>query len=195
MQIASGWSKGLKILTPKGLDTRPTRERVRASALNMLQPWIKDAAVVDLFAGSGAVGLELLSRGAISLVLVENGTEALACLKANVSGLLERAGKQSLNLDAPQIFNSDAGRFLAKPERSGSADLIWADPPYSAVASFLEQATPSIARALRTEGVFALECQSGDEAIVESFTRASGLVQVKQRRYGVTLITIWQKPS
>lgn len=194
MQIASGWSKGLKILTPLGNDTRPTRERVRSSALNMLQPWIEGARVLDLFAGSGAVGLELISRGASGSIFVENNKAAIQCITSNMQGLKERAARESLSLEPFQLVPSDAAKSLVNLG-AASFDLIWADPPYEAVQKFLEEAAGEISRLLKEDGVFALESSTNDLDLLESMTTKLCLPKIKQRAYGVSLITIWQKET
>ena len=128
MKISSGWSKGLKILTPEGFDTRPTRERVRQSAVNMLQPWIPEARVLDLFAGSGAVGIELVSRGAVGAQFVEIAQPAIKCLRANMAEAQTRATKQGIAIQTWNHSSLDAAQFVkSAPEKS--FDLVWADPP------------------------------------------------------------------
>lgn len=192
MQIASGWSKGLKILTPAGLGTRPTRERVRSSALNMLQPWISGSRVLDLFAGSGAVGLELISRGATGAHFVDNSAEAVRCLKVNMSGLAARAAKEAIKLDPFALSTSTVELALTKlPDQS--FDLIWADPPYELVPAFIKSTTSQWARLLTEGGILTLECADKDQEFLDTVTESMRLSKIKQRAYGVSLITIWQK--
>ena len=192
MQIASGWSKGLKILTPPGLDTRPTRERVRSSALNMLQPWIKGSRVLDLFAGSGAVGLELISRGASGCHFVDNSSEAVKCLKVNMTGLAARAERESVKLDPFALSTSTVALALSKfPDLA--FDLIWADPPYDLVPDFIKSTASLWIKLLAEGGVFTLECSDKDQEFLDTMTDSMKLTKIKQRAYGVSLITIWQK--
>lgn len=192
LKISSGWSKGLKILTPIGLDTRPTRERVRQAAINMLQPWIPEARVLDLFAGSGAVGLELVSRGAGGAHFVETSPAALKCLKINMLETKARADKQGIKIDPWLLSDKDVFQFIAET-RPSSFDLIWADPPYEIVPKFLETCGLSISNALAPEGVFVLESGVDAKEVVDIWSEKSGLRQAKQREYGVTLISIWQR--
>lgn len=195
MQIASGWSKGLKLETPEGLDTRPTRGRVRSAALNMLQPWISDAIVLDLFAGSGAVGLELVSRGAHGATFVEKASGAVRALKSNVAGMQARATKQHSSLSPPlKIMQGDVVELLATLPQT-AFDLVWADPPYQDAGAFLAVAQSRLPRVLRSGGVFAFECGSGDLELTAKFSDQSQFVRVKQRDYGVSLITIWEYPG
>ena len=192
VKVSSGWSKGLKILTPEGLDTRPTRERVRQAAINMLQPWITEARVLDLFAGSGSVGIELVSRGAMGARFVEKNPAALKCLRANAAEAELRAKRQDIALQPWSVESADVASFVKTLDQA-SFDLVWADPPYDLVASFLEGGASEIPRILSQGGVFVLE--SGAEALesLNGWSSQSNLELIKQREYGVTLITIWQK--
>lgn len=192
LKISSGWSKGLKILTPEGLDTRPTRERVRQAAINMLQPWIPGARVLDLFAGSGAVGLELVSRGSAGAHFVETSPAALKCLKSNMSDAKSRAEKQTIKIDPWQLSSQDAFKFIENPV-ADSFDLIWADPPYELVPQFLKACEATVPIWLAAGGVFVLESGVGAKETIDSWSSSCGLELVKQREYGVTLISIWQR--
>ncbi len=108
-----------KITTPRGSTTRPTAERVRQRVFDLLGPEIEGARVLDLFAGSGAVGIEALSRGATSATLVESDRGAIACIRTNLT---------TLNLNAT-LITQDVLRAL--PRLSGPFDLIYIDPPYA----------------------------------------------------------------
>jgi len=192
MKISSGWSKGLKILTPDGLLTRPTRERVRQSAINMLQPWIAEARVLDLFAGSGAVGIELVSRGASGAVFAEMSVEALKCLRVNASEAKLRADKQGITLSQWAVQAKDA--YILVNETPGATfDLIWADPPYEIAKDFLAKSGAHLRRILSDGGIFALESASGDQAWLSDWGQSLGLQLLKQRVFGVSSISVWQK--
>src|SRR5712692_9972737 len=107
MRIIAGTHRGHRLVTPKGLDTRPTSDRVREAAFNLIGP-VDGASVLDLYAGSGAMGLEALSRGAESAVFVESDREACAVIKRNL-------GK--LRLGGAEVVCRDALRFLATERR------------------------------------------------------------------------------
>ena len=179
-------------MTPEGQDTRPTRERVRQAAINMLQLWIAEARVLDLFAGSGAVGIELVSRGAAGAHFVEKAPAAIACLKKNMAEALLRAGKQDIALKPWLVEAADVCVRL-KSFEAGSFDLVWADPPYELVPDFLGMASSSIPGIIAAGGVFVLESGVESLELVNSWSDKAGLKLIKQREYGVTLITIWQK--
>ena len=120
MRIVSGEWAGRDLVSP-GSKIRPTAEAVRDRWLEILSDSVKGARVLDLFAGSGALGLEALSRGAASVDFVENGSASLHALKANVAALGARR--------RTRIFKRDAIPFMeALPE--GAYDIAFADPPY-----------------------------------------------------------------
>ena len=120
MRIVSGKFAG-RHLTPPGRNVRPTAEGVRDRWLDLLEADLTGARVLDLFAGSGAIGLEALSRGARYVDFVENGAGALHSLKANVAAL--RVTKKC------RLYKRDAIPFVAKLE-AGAYDVCFADPPY-----------------------------------------------------------------
>src|SRR5207248_5823177 len=119
MRIIAGSHKGARIFAPKGRETRPTGDRVREAAFNLLGPGAaEEATVLDLFAGSGAMGLEALSRGAAHATFVENDRDACRVIDANLDKLRLRA----------TVLCQDAVRALAQERRR--FDLVLCDPPY-----------------------------------------------------------------
>lgn len=123
MRIISGTARGTALFAPKGLDTRPTRDQVKESLFNMLQGDVPEAVVLDLFAGSGALGLESLSRGAAFAVLVDRDREAAQCIQRNVEKLRFGAKAHLLKCEweqAIQRLKADQRKF----------DLVFLDPPY-----------------------------------------------------------------
>jgi 16S rRNA (guanine966-N2)-methyltransferase len=120
MRIIGGAFAGRPLTSPGGR-TRPTAEAVRGSLLGALEPRLAGARVLDLFAGSGALGLEALSRGARAVDFVENGPGSLHALKANIAALRVR--------DRTRVFKRDALPFTRGLE-AGSYDVAFADPPY-----------------------------------------------------------------
>ncbi len=117
MRIIAGSRKGHRIAAPRGDNTRPTGDRVREALFNMLGP-LDGASVADLFAGSGALGIEALSRGAAVATFVESDPPAVAAIRENLA---------VLGADG-QVRHQDALAFLASAE--GRFDLVLADPPY-----------------------------------------------------------------
>ena len=123
MRIIAGSAKGSQIFAPKGQSTRPTQDRVRESLFNILQGDVEETVVLDLFAGSGALALEALSRGAVEAVLVDVGQEPMLCIQRNVAklGFEDRARLIKCDWQAAlQQLSGQGKRF----------HLVFLDPPY-----------------------------------------------------------------
>jgi 16S rRNA (guanine966-N2)-methyltransferase len=134
VRVVAGEFKGRRLQAPRGARTRPTADRVREALFSMLGD-VSGARVLDLYAGSGALGIEALSRGAESAVFVERDRAALAALERN----LEATGARG------QVRRQDVARFLARSE--GTFDLVFCDPPYDgapAIAEGLAKALPAM---------------------------------------------------
>ena len=135
MRVVAGEYKGRRLHAPRGSRTRPTADRVREAVFSMLGD-VSGARVLDLYAGSGALGIEALSRGAESAVFVERDRAALTALQRN----LEATGARG------EVRRQDVARFLARP--AGTFDLVFCDPPYDgapAIAEALAEALPAMA--------------------------------------------------
>ncbi len=132
MRIVGGlWAD--RRLTSPGRRVRPTREDVRVACMGLLEPQLDGARVLDLFAGTGAVGIEALSRGAAAADFIEFGPAALHALKANVAALrlkpLRRGQRPTAKLKAARVFKRDALPFVARLD-AAAYDIAFADPPY-----------------------------------------------------------------
>ena len=123
MHIISGLYKNRKIASPKGLKTRPTSARLRETLFNICQGEVENASFLDLFAGSGAMGLEALSRQAKFATFVDNSKESVRCIQTNI---------QTLGLEkSTQVMYGDVYELLKQlAKRDKSFDIIYADPPY-----------------------------------------------------------------
>ena len=121
MRVVAGTFKGRRLATPRGTRTRPTADRVREALFAMLGD-VTDARVLDLYAGSGALGIEALSRGAASAVFVERDARAVATIERNLAAVGVEAS----------VIRQDALRFLAGA--AGAFDLVFCDPPYDSAA-------------------------------------------------------------
>jgi 16S rRNA (guanine(966)-N(2))-methyltransferase RsmD len=123
VRIIAGSRRGHTIQAPKGLDTRPTSDRVRENVFNIVAPWVEGARVLDLYAGSGAMGLEALSRGAERAVFVESDPEAVRAIERNLD---------KLGLTGARVVRRDAVTGLGQEAGAGRKyDLVLADPPYT----------------------------------------------------------------
>lgn len=183
MRIISGEFKGRPIHAPHGMNTRPTTDRVRESLFNMLEHGVRrleGARVLDLFAGSGALGLEALSRGAGYCLFVDEAAMARAAIRRNVEalGLTGRT----------RIFRRDATKLGQRPANAGGPfDVIFCDPPYG-----------------RGLGVRALEtaarggwAASGAFAVLEESAKTEvpvpeGWREASRRVYGDTVVAVFE---
>src|SRR4051794_2587454 len=171
MRIVAGEWRGRRLLAPPGRTTRPTSDRVREALFSILGP-LDGERVLDLFAGSGALGLEALSRGAREATLVERDRAALKALRANV---------EALGADA-RVIGGDVAAFLDSAGQTGDHyDLVFLDPPYRSAVG--------LGRELSLEPVLT----AGARVVVESDRRSPldlHLPVIDERRYGDTLIRI-----
>lgn len=121
MRVIAGTARSLPLKTPKGLDTRPTSDRIKETLFNMLQAEVPGAVFVDLFSGSGSIGIEALSRGAKKAYFAENAKEPLACITHNLAFTKFTDRAVVLKQDVCAALYS-----IAEQE----ADIIFLDPPY-----------------------------------------------------------------
>ncbi len=123
MRVIAGKARRLPLITPEGKDTRPTTDRIKETLFNVIQDDIPGCMFLDLFSGSGAIGIEALSRGAKKAYLVEFGKEPLRCIKANLA-------KTRLTEDAV-VLPVEVTYAISKLEKMGQVfDIVYADPPY-----------------------------------------------------------------
>ncbi len=171
MRIVAGQWRGRKIAAPEGKSVRPTLDRVREAWMSIMQNDLPDASVLDLFAGSGALGLEALSRGAASAEFVENNAATFRMLQENVATL--GAGSRAI------LHRRDALEFIRTVE-ADTFDVAFADPPYDSGADVkLAQHwldTP-FSRVLAIEHSSRITLPGGGD----------------RRKYGITAITFYRK--
>lgn len=172
MRIIAGSRKGHTIYAPKGQDTRPTGDRVREAAFNLIGP-VEGASALDLFAGSGALGLEALSRGADRAVFVESDRDAVLAIERNLHKL-KLAG---------EVRQEDALRFLATDRRS--FDLVLVDPPYERWSEFEAKLARYLPPRLVRGGLVVVETAAREEPDLPLGKRTS-------RRYGAARITLFE---
>jgi 16S rRNA (guanine966-N2)-methyltransferase len=122
MRIIAGSARSLPLKAPVGKVTRPTTDRVKETLFNMLMPYVSAARFLDLFSGSGSIGLEALSRGASQAVFVENNNKAADCIRENIK--FTKFDSQSI------LFQMDVSNALKKMEGSYTFDIVFMDPPY-----------------------------------------------------------------
>lgn len=121
LRVISGKARNLKLVTPEGLDTRPTTDRIKETLFNILQGDIPGSVVIDFFAGSGSIGIESLSRGAKKAYFIDNSKEANRCIVENV--------RHTHFEDSSVIFMQDV-ISASMQIRENHADIVFMDPPY-----------------------------------------------------------------
>jgi 16S rRNA (guanine966-N2)-methyltransferase len=184
MRVIAGEARGLRLRAPSPV-SRPTMDRVREAIFSSIGEAVAGARVLDLFAGSGALGIEALSRGAASAVFVDVNARCAACIREN----LRRAKLEG----SVQVMDAlTFVRLYAEPE---GYDLIFADPPYgksTGERDFGKEllALPALARALRENGIFVLERLAGAKE-----REGATLSLVRARRYGETEIAYYIVPE
>lgn len=175
VRVISGMSRGRKLVAPKGLDTRPTTDRVKESMFNLIIPYIPAKNVLDLFAGSGALGIEALSRGSEHCVFVDAGKEASSVVKQNLD-----LSKQT---DKAEVFSFDSLAFLNRT--NSKFDLIFIDPPYN--KGLLTESVRLIYQKnlLSENGIIVVESEAGGE-----IPPGDCFNILKQARYGKTTVFV-----
>lgn len=185
MRIVGGMFRGRRLATPRGRSIRPTSDRVREALFDVLQhglrsigrgPWPKDAHVLDVFAGTGALGLEALSRGASHVTFIEK--DSAACL------VIERNARTLRATEQVTLLRRNALRPAAPPSGAPAADILLMDPPYRS-----DLAAPAL-KALRARGWIARGGVSVVEmAADESLEPPRGFTLADERRYGDTVLS------
>ena len=179
MRVITGKARGIQLKTPQGLLTRPTADRVKEALFSIINYDIPAANVLDLFAGTGQLGIEALSRGAKSAVFVDERMDACLLVKENLK-------RTHLESDA-KVIRSDYSAYLTRCNEK--YDIIFLDPPYAEV--FLENSLKMITEIdiLQSNGIIIAERPLGKELLFEydSFLRS------KDYKYGKTVLTIYRK--
>jgi 16S rRNA (guanine966-N2)-methyltransferase len=173
LRVAGGEARGRRLKAPKGI--RPTQGMVKEAIFNLIGPGIADAQVLDLFAGSGALGIEALSRGAAGVTFVDREPRGLAILRQNL---------EALDLKArAAVVRADVVRWLeASPDKIKEAGVVFMDPPYEDVV---------LDRALKV-----IDREVGDAVVLVEHSRRQDLPSLarlrvdRQRRYGDTMVTV-----
>jgi 16S rRNA (guanine966-N2)-methyltransferase len=176
VRVIAGSRKGHKLAAPHGLETRPTSDRVRENIFNLIGP-VDGARVLDLFAGSGALGIEALSRGASSAVFVEHDPDALRTIERN----LDR-----LRLTGARVVRGDVLRTIAQEATAGAKyDLVLVDPPYGMLTEIQPRLARHLPPVLAADGLVVLETDARVEPELPLPVRTS-------RRYGQTRVTLFE---
>ncbi|MBL9042516.1 MAG: 16S rRNA (guanine(966)-N(2))-methyltransferase RsmD [Myxococcales bacterium] len=186
MRIVAGTLGGRRLRTPPGLTTRPTAERVRQALFNILGPLPPGCTVWDLCAGSGALGIEALSRGAGQAIFVDSDPIACRVLRQNLVdlGLASRT----------QVVHAPLSRFLAGKPPSEPVELLLADPPYASgeLGRLLDWLALHAASCLTETGRVVIETDLRHADSLSIGTHRGELLCTDTRRYGDTVLLFWE---
>ncbi|WP_305782910.1 16S rRNA (guanine(966)-N(2))-methyltransferase RsmD [Symbioplanes lichenis] len=184
-RIIAGTHGGRRLAAPPGAQTRPTSDRVREAYFSALGTMtdLDGARVADLYAGSGAIGLEALSRGAAHALLVESDAKAARAIRDNIVAL--RAG------NAARLVTGKVLTLLAAPPEGGPYDVVFADPPYAVGDDEVEEVQLSLVAHgwLADDAVVTFERSSRTSVKGEPLSWVDGLTADRSRKYGET--TLW----
>lgn len=179
VRIIGGRWRGRKIRFPDGEGLRPTGDRIRETLFNWLQPLLPGSDCLDLFAGSGVLGFEALSRGAASCVLVENNPQALRCL--------HESGQLLATADA-RIVSADAMQWLASAE--GCFDIVFIDPPFADLSLAPARLVELMQERQLLSGTVAVYVeQPADRPVI----LPDGFVVHRQQRAGQVCYSLWRR--
>jgi 16S rRNA (guanine966-N2)-methyltransferase len=179
MRVIAGSRKGHRLVAPHGVETRPTSDRVRENIFNLVGP-LDGARVLDLFAGSGALGIEALSRGAASAVFVEHDPEALRAIERNLD---------HLRLTGARVVRDDVLRTIAEEATAGAKyDLVLVDPPYGMLTEIQPRLARHLPSLLAANGLVVLETDARAEPELPLPIRTT-------RKYGQTRVTLFEAPQ
>jgi 16S rRNA (guanine966-N2)-methyltransferase len=175
MRIVAGAAKGRRLVAPKGFDVRPTTDRVKEALFSSLQPLLPGARVLDLYAGSGGLGLEALSRGAAVVTFVERAQPAVTALRRNI---------ETVGLPGATVVVGDVAKALRGEVEGGPFDLVLADPPYRMPEAELAAVLKALAGHLTDGAAVVIERAARDG----SPPWPADLLPGSPRRYGDTAL-------
>lgn len=185
MRIISGLMRGTKLFTLEGLDTRPTLDRVKEALFNILQYELQDAVVLDLFAGSGALSLEAISRGAQKSILCDFSHEAIEIIKKNI--------QKTRTEDKTVVLHMHYGKALEKlKQEKQKVNIVFLDPPYD--SNFAEDAAKKIIEfeLLENNGIIIIETDQKEKVLKETNDKLLEIYDI--RKYGrISLLFLKRK--
>lgn len=171
MRVIAGTARSLPLKCPKGMDTRPTTDRIKETLFNILQPYTQGSVFVDCFSGSGAIGIEAVSRGAKKAYFIENAQAAVSCIEANLAFTKFADRAVILKQDAISALNSIFEKEV---------DIVFMDPPYG---QDLEKQMLSVLRNHRYVTEETLIIVEADIKTDFSYAEELGYEIVKEKKY------------
>lgn len=183
MRIISGTAKGTKLYTLEGLETRPTLDRVKESLFNIIYDKTIDSTVLDLFSGSGAIGLEFASRGARKVYLCDKSKEACQIIKKNIEKTHLEEKVELLNMDFIKAI---------KELKKTKIDIVYLDPPYK--TDFIKIAIEELIKNENlTEETLIISETDEEERVIKQIEKLEGIEIVDKRKYGRAYILFLKK--
>lgn len=179
MRVITGSARGKKLITAEGMDVRPTSDMVKEAIFSIIQFDVPSASVLDLFAGSGQLGIEAISRGAEHCVFVDKSKNSISIIKENI----EHCGFGA----ASRVLNMDSFDYL-KVAKKGF-DIALLDPPYR--NGLIEKALPELEKLMNDGGIVVCEHEYGELELPESVGR---LKLRKKYKYGKIALTVYEIP-
>ncbi|MGM0652116.1 MAG: 16S rRNA (guanine(966)-N(2))-methyltransferase RsmD [Bacillota bacterium] len=177
MRVIAGSKKGMKLKGPDGIDFRPTADKVKEALFSILVNRVIDARFIDLYAGSGAIGIEALSRGAASCIFVDNKKQSLRLIEENLNKTMFYERTRIINADVKNTLKNMAAENI-------KADLVYLDPPYN---------SPDLASAVHS--LFELNIVAENGLVIAEHSSknrdwSNNFNLFKQKKYGTTTLTI-----
>ncbi len=179
MRVITGSARGRKLFAPEGLDVRPTADKVKEGIFSAIQFDIENASVLDLFAGSGQMGIEALSRGAERCVFIDNSQRSIRAVNENLRSTGFTRNSEVVSRDSYDYIKHTSKTF----------DIIILDPPYG--YSHISNILPFVAKKLNDGGI--IICEYEKEAPTPE--TPDGLELKKTYKYGKICVTIFRKPA
>lgn len=181
MRVISGKARGLKLNTPKNEDVRPTTDRVKESLFNIINSYVLDSNVLDLFAGTGSLGIECLSRGAKKCIFVDKSKESMAIVKSNIKKARVENESITLNIDFKNAI-------ISLGNKGEKFNIIFMDPPYYKNMFIDALSAVDENNLLEEDGIIVVEHDT-----VDSFPENVGrLYKNRDKKYGKTTLTFYK---
>ncbi len=194
IKVISGHLKGMKIQTPQGETTRPTSARIRESIFSALGESVVGSNFVDLFAGSGAIGIEAISRGAASCIFVEKDPKVIKLIEVNLTEASRRFTAQDLEPYKSQVLCADSYQVARRClERKGET-ILWADPPYDQVLAFIESPfCQEIQELCAKDTLLVIEMAAKGTESGSYCQNIGNFICIRNKTLGQTRTVIWKK--
>ena len=184
MRVIAGLAKGRHLKSPVGLTTRPTTDRIKESLFSIISPYLPGSYVIDLFSGTGNLGIEALSRGAEKAVFVDNNRSSIRVIHDNI----EITGFNNKS----KVFHQEALKAIGElGQLEQKYDIVFMDPPYLKGLIIPCVEAIEVEGLLSPDGLIVIEHDSKD-VLPEKFTR---LIRIKNRKYGNTTISIYSEEA